>query len=305
MTTRLSRCARLLIATLVLAVTVVPAQMPNTQTPKMQTTANTDRAGKSEFHLTPLQALLNKPAGFSLMPEVRIANVSGSAFSITPLQLNLPVLGGGTPGRITKWVGSGNNSVVVGNSVITEDSQGKIGIGTTSPTSPLTVQGMIETKLGGIKFPDGTVQATATVGGLQSVIHDATLTGNGTAASPLSVVQSGGVGETTTPVQFVLNSSSNTFIVPAGKRLVIEFVSGAFGIQTASGDRFGWSLFTTVGSTKFKHHAFAYNGQITLVYYISQPVRLYADPGTTVESDLNTFTVQFEIVVTGYYVNVP
>ena len=34
------------------------------------------------------------------------------------------------------------------------------GIGTDVPTSKLTVQGVIESKLGGLKFPDGTVQAT-------------------------------------------------------------------------------------------------------------------------------------------------
>jgi hypothetical protein len=35
------------------------------------------------------------------------------------------------------------------------------GIGTAVPTSLLTVRGMIETTLGGYKFPDGTVQTTA------------------------------------------------------------------------------------------------------------------------------------------------
>jgi hypothetical protein len=43
---------------------------------------------------------------------------------------------------------------------------------------------MIETSLGGLKFPDGTVQTTA---GLASIISDSTLTGNGTFGSPLGV----------------------------------------------------------------------------------------------------------------------
>ncbi|MEW6126669.1 MAG: hypothetical protein AB1757_06485 [Acidobacteriota bacterium] len=86
---------------------------------------------------------------------------------------------GNTPGRIAKFTDNKN----VGDSNITE-SDGKIGIGTATPTSPLTVQGMIETTLGGYKFPDGTMQTTA---GLASVFRDNTLKGNGTQASPSGV----------------------------------------------------------------------------------------------------------------------
>jgi hypothetical protein len=41
------------------------------------------------------------------------------------------------------------------------DDHGKIGIGTISPTEKLTVIGTIESTSGGIKFPDGTIQTTA------------------------------------------------------------------------------------------------------------------------------------------------
>jgi hypothetical protein len=105
--------------------------------------------------------------------------------SIQPAAAGNPVTGSGTTGRLARWTGvDGSNSFNLGNSIIFEDKFGKVGIGTTAPTSPLTVQGMIETTLGGYKFPDGTVQTTA---GLASVFHNATLTGNGTAASPLGV----------------------------------------------------------------------------------------------------------------------
>lgn len=42
---------------------------------------------------------------------------------------------------------------------------GGVGINTTSPTSALTVQGMIESKSEGFMFPDGTIQTTAAGGG--------------------------------------------------------------------------------------------------------------------------------------------
>ncbi len=48
------------------------------------------------------------------------------------------------------WTGTGNVSTA-----------GNVGIGTTDITSPLTVAGTIESTSGGIKFPDGTIQSTA------------------------------------------------------------------------------------------------------------------------------------------------
>lgn len=41
---------------------------------------------------------------------------------------------------------------------------GNVGIGTVSPSQKLTVNGIIQSMSGGIKFPDGTVQATASRG---------------------------------------------------------------------------------------------------------------------------------------------
>ncbi len=91
--------------------------------------------------------------------------------------------GSGTTGRIAKWT----SPTLLGDSNIFEDKFGKIGIGTTTPTSQLTVQGMIEITLGGLKFPDGTVQTTSAAGALFTVAHDGTLAGDGTAVSPLRI----------------------------------------------------------------------------------------------------------------------
>jgi len=88
-----------------------------------------------------------------------------------------------TPGRIPKF----DNNLFLINSVITEDALGRIGIGVVTPSSALTVAGRIESKEGGIKFPDGTVQLTSAAASSFQVNHNATLTGNGTIASPLGV----------------------------------------------------------------------------------------------------------------------
>jgi hypothetical protein len=104
------------------------------------------------------------------------------AICATAAQAQTPVTGSGTAGRIPKWTGSSTQ----GNSVMAE-SNGRIGIGTSSPTDKLTVSGTIRSTTGGFKFPDGTIQTTAAKGGSSTVATDATLTGNGSAAAPLGV----------------------------------------------------------------------------------------------------------------------
>ena len=52
--------------------------------------------------------------------------------------------------------------------------QGELGIGTTTPSSPLTVTGIIESTSGGVKFPDGTTQTTASAGGGGNVSNTGT-----------------------------------------------------------------------------------------------------------------------------------
>ncbi len=88
-----------------------------------------------------------------------------------------------TPGRIPKFVDIRKN---LGDSNIIEDTTGKIGVGTATPTSPLTVNGIVETTGagGGVKFADGSVQTTA---GLPTVVTDTSLHGAGTASSPLGL----------------------------------------------------------------------------------------------------------------------
>ena len=137
-----------------------------------------------------LPALLLGGATAQEQPKKNPEQKQPAGQAISPAATQAPVVGSGTPGRVTKWSGiSGSNTYVVGDSVITEDKFGNLGVGTALPTSKLTVAGMIETinPAGGIKFPDGTIQTTSATGALFSIPHDATLTGNGTAGSPLGV----------------------------------------------------------------------------------------------------------------------
>lgn len=206
--------------------------------------------------------------------ESRAAKKSGLSAVATPL---VPVTGSGRLGQLTKWVGiNPSEGFVIGDSIITETPQGQIGIGTTSPTSTLTVAGTIEA-LDGYKFPDGTTQTTAfdpnkvvrSLNGLRgdlalaagtnitvtpsggntltiaapdvltSVFHNTTLTGNGTAASPLGIAD-GGVG---TP-QLAINAVTAANIGPGN---VVKGLNGLMDdVTLAAGS--GITL-TPVGNT--------------------------------------------------------
>src|SRR5215510_7041379 len=124
-------------------------------------------------------------AGVAQSPSKTAQGTSKATASATQ-----PVVGGGTPGQLTKWTGLGSTTNSIGDSTINEDKYGNLGVGTATTTSKLTVAGTIETTSGGVKFPDGSTQTTA---GISSVAHDGTLAGNGTLALPLGIAP-GGVG---------------------------------------------------------------------------------------------------------------
>ena len=147
------------------------------------TRAGAPADGSVTFDLSRLlaRAAKTRQRGFSLMTESGYANIGVPAFGITLMTAgSLPVLGGGTLGRLTKWTGFTSSNAAIGDSTIYEDKFGKVGIGTDAPTSKLTVEGIIEST-GGFKFPDGSVKMSA------GVIHDASLKGDGTTSSALGV----------------------------------------------------------------------------------------------------------------------
>src|SRR5262249_27136644 len=117
-----------------------------------------------------------------LAPALAQGQQQQKATSKTKNQTEAAAPAAPTPGRIAKFTGT----KTLGDSNITEDDSGKIGVGVILPTSPLTVNGLIETTSaqGGVKFPDGTVQTTA---GLPAVFRDDTLKGDGSQAAPLGL----------------------------------------------------------------------------------------------------------------------
>jgi hypothetical protein len=189
---------------------------------------------------------------FSITASSSSGGVSGHAFSLAAIagSPSVPVVGGGTPGRLTKWVGFGGGDSVIGDSGIFEDKLGKVGIGTDSPTSKLTVVGPIESTSGGIKFPDGTVQTTSGIG---SVFHDGTLAGSGTSSSPLGIAP-GAVGSaqlanaavTTGKIaagQVVksLNGLTDTVTLVAGRNIAITQGAGTVSIAATGAEEPGRS----------------------------------------------------------------
>jgi hypothetical protein len=252
------------------------------------------RAGdKMSFANLLAQAWPNKRAGFALMPPRRAVAASDSMFTITPVAAAAAVTGSGTPGRLSKWVGTtGANTFVLGDSNIFEDKFGKVGIGTTAPTSRLTVAGVIETTSGGFKFPDGSVQTSSATGALFAVAHDATLVGSGTAGSPLGVAPSFVAAITGEPFQQQVSvtipnnalQGTATITVPGNKRMIIEFVSAHCELFSPGFliDRF--EITTSLGGQAARYQFAGTRTTTGLIdrYVANQQVVIHADPGSTV-----------------------
>jgi hypothetical protein len=119
----------------------------------------------------------------------------GNAPPVTNSTVTTP---GGTVGSIALF--SGKSTIAKS---VAFQKAGNIGIGTTTPTSPLTVNGSIQSLAGGFTFPDNTMQTTA---GLTTINHDGSLNGSGSANSPLTI---------TVPLSLTENANQNVLTATA------------------------------------------------------------------------------------------
>ncbi|MCX6787975.1 MAG: hypothetical protein NT108_02305 [Candidatus Kaiserbacteria bacterium] len=111
---------------------------------------------------------------------------------------------------------------------------GNVGIGTSSPRQKLSVAGVIESAIGGIKFPDGTLQSTAVTAAASStniIVPISVGTGSTRTHEGTVVISSNqslsGIHYYT---DFTLNSGV-TITVPSGKRRLIIIASGSITIN--------------------------------------------------------------------------
>lgn len=167
---------------------------------------------------------------------------------------------------------------------------GDVGIGTSSPTSKLTVAGEIRSTSGGFRFPDGTVQTTASAGGGSGTVTGVTagtgLTGGGsagnvtvtnsdrgssqsifkniadgsgtsrfTAGSNNDTIRFAGSGGTT--VNFDGATKTVTVDATASTSTATNIKAGQFGLNTGGGDYTFPGNVTVVGNINAKYQDLA------------------------------------------------
>jgi Ca2+-binding RTX toxin-like protein len=100
------------------------------------------------------------------------------------------------------------------------------------------------------------------------------------------------------------NEATDSFTVPAGKRLVIEYYSSQ--AQDLSGGGAGMVLLITAGGTTVQYIIYV-NANTT--NQVNQTARIYADPGSTVEAfafnSAPAMSCAGFVTVSGHLVNLP
>ena len=244
-------------------------------------------SGEAYVILSPREEITSAPYA------IRSA-IAGSATTATVAD-NAAQLGGLSPARYVQT-----------------DVDGNVGIGAAPAAgAKLTVGGSLQITSGAIKFPDSTTQATA---GLTAVSTTGPLTGNGTPASPLGIAPVISVRATDHPArQFVQFSGTTNFqtvyTVPAGKAIVIEYVSAlatqsstlpmpivTVYVRTSNGN--------TIHPASIPAKSWQDDGLRRWIY--SEPVRLYGSATNNISIEISPFPANGCVVrISGYLVDLP
>jgi hypothetical protein len=178
--------------------------------------------------------------------------------------------------------------------------------------------------------PGGSTLTVAAPNALTAVAHDQTLTGDGTQASPLGIASPLEVRDLDNPArqpvqlrgtcnmtngQVLCPTAPITYLVPQGKRLVIEYASMQANLQEGQ----SVSMFIQIeipaaallGKLFLPLSAPAHDGVFAGGPFTSvgQTVRMYANPGLTVVvngvRNNGTGTASYDVSIAGHLVDLP
>jgi hypothetical protein len=161
------------------------------------------------------------------------------------------------------------------------DNTGSVGIGTMTPGQKLTVAGTIESTSGGVKFPDGTTQATAAVSGFANLIINGGFAVNQRVYTTGSALGAGAYGHDrwkggASGVTYTFTQNAyplTTVTVTAGSLVqVVEGRNVAGGNYTLS-----WS-----GTAQ---------GRVNGAAYLSSPITVGLTAGANITVEFNTGTL--------------
>ena len=196
-----------------------------------------------------------------MSPRLRLSGTAwettgGTSKTVSAITELLPITGADSSGAYVLSLDPGTGTYAEALRVL---SNGNVGIGTTIPSSTLTVAGAIRTTSVGVIFPDNTTQATAYLGGTQTVVAGnvssgafGSNTGGGNYSFPASI----SVSTTTAPTGGVATFMGNVGIGTTGPSAFGKFaVRGAVAVTGITGNVSGHFSDAALNSLYISHES--------------------------------------------------